>query len=117
MPSRARREGRVRDTFVPSIITRPPFGGSNPVMTLNNVVLPAPFGPMRPVTKPGRAEMLTPSSATLPPKRTVTSRTSSEGGGPFGAVATSGHTVELRSAHRELSVELVGIVVVPRFGD
>ena len=90
MPSRARLDGRMRDTLVPSISTWPPLGGSSPVMTLNSVVLPAPFGPIRPVTSPGSAERLTPSSATLPPKRTVTSRTSSDGAPASDAAARSG---------------------------
>src|SRR5918994_6277079 len=46
-------------------------------MTLNAVVLPAPFGPIRPEIWPSSTENDTPSSATIPPKRRVTSRTSS----------------------------------------
>ena len=36
----------------PSMRTTPEVGDCSPVMTLNSVVLPAPFGPMRPVTQP-----------------------------------------------------------------
>ena len=46
--------------------------------TLNIVVLPAPFGPMRPQMWPSSIENESPSSATMPPKRTVTSSTSSK---------------------------------------
>ena len=43
-----------------------------PVITLNRVVLPAPFGPISPVTAPAGASSDTSSSAVWPPKRTVT---------------------------------------------
>src|SRR5664279_5319600 len=76
-PSRARLVGLTRVMSRPSRITFPAFGGSRPVMTLNRVVLPAPLGPMSPVTDPGSVSMATSSSATLPPKRTVTPWTSS----------------------------------------
>jgi hypothetical protein len=46
---------------------------------LNRVVLPAPFGPIRPQTGLARTSKLTPSSATMPPNRTDTSRTLSSG--------------------------------------
>src|SRR5437879_7427134 len=48
-------------------------------MTLNRVVLPAPFGPISPVMWPGRTAMETASSAVCPPKRIVTSSVSSPG--------------------------------------
>ncbi len=50
---------------------------------LNSVVLPAPFGPIRPQMSPRRTSKLTPSSATMPPKRTVTPRTLSKGSALF----------------------------------
>ena len=40
-------------TSVPSSSTRPLVRGCSPLMTLNMVVLPAPLGPMSPVTRPG----------------------------------------------------------------
>src|SRR2546423_1637722 len=46
-------------------------------MTLNNVVLPAPFGPMSPVTRPSSTSRSTPWRACTPPKRTSTAWTSS----------------------------------------
>ena len=44
-------------------------------MTLKAVVLPAPFGPISPETMPFATSKETPSRATIPPKRSVTSRT------------------------------------------
>src|ERR1044072_7973475 len=46
-------------------------------MRLSSVVLPAPFGPMRPCTVPRRTARSTASTAKRPPKRRVTPRTSS----------------------------------------
>ena len=44
-------------------------------MQLNSVVLPAPFGPIRPQISPRPTSNYTLSSATMPPKRTDTPRT------------------------------------------
>src|SRR3954467_10243926 len=46
-------------------------------MALKQVVLPAPFGPIRPKISPLRRLKLTSLSATTPPKRSVTLSTSS----------------------------------------
>src|SRR5205085_12317760 len=105
-PRRARRVGDRRVTSLPPRRIRPWFGGSRPVITLNNVVLPAPFGPMSPVTTPGSAARLTASSATLPPNRTVAPSTSSSGTGlPFAL------------ARPEVPVECGHVVVGPRAVD
>ena len=50
IPSRARWWGLRRVMSRPSSSTRPELGPSRPVTTLKSVVLPAPLGPMRPVT-------------------------------------------------------------------
>src|SRR5262249_13934602 len=50
----------------------PANGRWNPDSTLTSVVLPAPFGPIRPRISPCRREMLTSSTATRPPNRTLT---------------------------------------------
>ena len=50
---------RLRVMSWPRKRTRPRVGGCRPVMTLNSVVLPAPFGPIRPVTVPPSTDMLT----------------------------------------------------------
>jgi hypothetical protein len=41
-------------SFTPSIATVPASGGCNPNKVRNNVVFPAPFGPSRHSTSPGR---------------------------------------------------------------
>src|SRR5262245_46375218 len=56
---------------------RPRLGGRLPAMIENNVVLPAPFGPMRAVIRPGSAEKDTRSSACRPPNCFETSSTRS----------------------------------------
>src|SRR3546814_3050073 len=48
-------------------------------MVLKSVVLPAPFGPMSPVTVPGCTVSETSLTATCPPKRTLTPRVSRSG--------------------------------------
>src|SRR3982074_865339 len=58
-------------------MTPPALGRYTRVMTLNSVVLPAPFGPMRATTSPASTVKETRSSATTPPKRTLSSRISS----------------------------------------
>ena len=50
-----------------------------PVATLNSVVLPAPFGPMRPMICPSCRSRLTLLTASRPPKRTLMSRSSAAG--------------------------------------
>src|SRR3954453_18952065 len=52
-------------------------------MTLNAVVLPAPFGPMSPKIWPGSIEKLTWSRATRPPKRMVSSSSTRSGSAMF----------------------------------
>src|SRR5438309_3075144 len=59
----------------PSRYTRPKFGVWSPVITLNSVVLPAPLGPISPVTRPAPASRSTPDSAITPPKWTSTPST------------------------------------------
>src|SRR5262249_45038732 len=61
----------------PSNVTEPAVGLKTPVITLKQVVFPAPFGPMRPRISPSNNLKLTWSSATTPPKRSVTSSKSS----------------------------------------
>src|SRR4051794_33513254 len=61
--------------FRPSSVMAPESGSYRRLMQLNNVVLPAPFGPIRPQIWPCRRSNEGPSSATTPPKRSRTSRT------------------------------------------
>src|SRR3954470_6267247 len=76
MPSRARLYGDRSLTSRSPTNTFPLVGSCSPVMTLNSVVLPAPFGPIRPVICPSRADRRTSVSAWMPPKFTETSTTS-----------------------------------------
>ena len=55
----------------------PEAGVTKPQMTLNNVVLPAPLGPMTPSTSPCETSSETPSSAVMPPNDTEISLTES----------------------------------------
>ena len=61
----------------PPNCTSPASGRMKPHKTFSSVVLPAPFGPMTPSTCRGGTASETASSAVSPPKRTVTSCTSS----------------------------------------
>src|SRR5215470_13000828 len=80
IPSDASLCGLSPVRSVPPKVSRPASGRTNPHSTLSRVVLPAPFGPMTPVTWQGAAANDTESSAVRPPKRTVTSRMSSTPG-------------------------------------
>ena len=75
IPSRARWCGFVVVMSLPSSTTVPPVGGCSPVITLKSVVLPAPLGPMRPVTSFSGTSMVTAARAWRPPKRTETEST------------------------------------------
>src|SRR5437588_11331468 len=72
MPARPRRCGAQPVMSSPSRSTRPESALCTPVITLNNVVLPAPFGPMRPAISLAVTLMSTAASARRPPKCTPT---------------------------------------------
>src|SRR5258707_15893609 len=55
-------------------------------MKLNNVVFPAPFGPIKPMISPWPMDRLTSRTAVRPPKRLVTERTSSTRAGSVAAI-------------------------------
>src|SRR3569623_2195824 len=57
----------------------PWFGGMKPEITPIRVVLPAPFGPIKPVIRPSSAAIDTPSTARTPPNRRVRFETSRSG--------------------------------------
>src|SRR5215470_14403918 len=65
-------------TSAPASTTRPPDGRRSPQITSNRVLLPAPLGPISPVTRPGPAVSPTPSRTRFPPNATVTPLTSSD---------------------------------------
>src|SRR5215471_11666437 len=77
MPSRQRSWGAMPVTSCPRKRTRPASGRRWPVMRLNSVVLPAPFGPMIALMEPAGTVKLTPPTAMKPSKLFLTSRTSS----------------------------------------
>src|ERR1700727_2938258 len=68
MPSRARRYVGMPDSAVPSNMISPSSGRNCPQTQLNNVVLPAPFGPTRPTLSPGATENEMLWTGSIPPK-------------------------------------------------
>src|SRR5256885_4342390 len=69
------RCGLKRRRSRPSKSTRPPWGRYRRVMTLKSVVLPAPFGPIRPPIWLCSTVSETSSNATIPPNRRATCST------------------------------------------
>ena len=60
----------------PSSVSVPLLTSCSPVIALKIVVLPAPFGPMSPVTHPRSTSRSTSFTALWPPKRMVSPRAS-----------------------------------------
>src|SRR5207253_2062629 len=79
MPSSAVAAGRAPTTSVPSNRTVPSWGWYTPFRQLKIDVLPAPFGPMIANSSLSLTSNVTSCSAVTPPKRSVTSRASSNG--------------------------------------
>src|SRR3954468_5134213 len=79
-------------------------------MTLNNVVFPAPLGPIRPVTRPGSAARSTSWRAMTPPKRTLTSSTDRSDNAIhlLGDLGSAGVLAVAVAATRRLAAEAVG---------
>src|ERR1700728_423653 len=71
MPPMQRTRGEARVTSRPSNQTEPASGCNRPVIRLNNVDLPAPFGPMMPSASPRATSRLTPSTALSEPNDLV----------------------------------------------
>ncbi len=72
--------GRIRPWYLLWLTrARPDVGASRPRMTRIVVVLPAPFGPRKPVTWPGRTVKLSPSTAVTAPNRLTSWSTSITG--------------------------------------
>jgi hypothetical protein len=76
IPSRAIRSGGKASMGSPSKTMRPASQERKPPMTWKRVVLPAPLGPIRPVTRPGSTAKETSASAWTPPNRLETRSTS-----------------------------------------
>ena len=66
-PSRARRATDRFRMSSPFSVTVPEASGVKPVTASMSVVLPAPFGPIRPVIRPGLTSSETSSTATTAP--------------------------------------------------
>ena len=75
MPRRAALATLSLVASTPSRTTLPAAGFCTQVMTLNSVVFPAPFGPMTAAISPSRTLRETWSTATSPPKFTLTPST------------------------------------------
>src|SRR3990172_5947780 len=72
---------------MPSSVTRPPVSGTKLLTAFMKVVLPAPFGPIRPMISPCSRVRSTPSTALTPSKWTrIPSATSFIGAGPSTAL-------------------------------
>src|SRR6185436_16336454 len=76
--------------------TRPPSGRTTPLMALKSVVLPQPFGPIRPRLAPVASDRSTAPSDSTPPKRTVNPSSCNSIDQPFaeGGKAMHGALVE-----------------------
>src|ERR1700720_3534779 len=73
MPRRQSRGTGSPVTVSPAKRTLPWLGFNVPVIRLNKVDLPAPLGPMTARTSPSATRIVTRSTATMPPKRRVSS--------------------------------------------
>ena len=69
-PRRARACGGIPVEIAARRARRGPVYRTNPVIASMNVVLPAPFGPIRPTSSPSSTTTSTSSTACTPPKRT-----------------------------------------------
>jgi hypothetical protein len=78
MPDCKRVCAEAFSTALPLKNTRPEVGRLSPAKISNNVLFPAPFGPMSPVKSPGASDKETASRTCTPPKRidTVAARNS-----------------------------------------
>src|ERR1043165_6429597 len=74
-------------TSLPNSRTCPALDGKIPVIRLNSVVLPAPFGPMIALRSPGMILNVTPRTACRPPKLFDSPFNSRTGVGPLAIVS------------------------------
>src|SRR3954464_12617886 len=82
MPSLVRARGGSTLTSSPRNSIVPELGAVSPEMTLNSVVLPAPFGPRMARLSPCATSRSTPATASRPPKRRPTPRKRRLGAAP-----------------------------------
>src|SRR6476661_1359428 len=79
-PSRALWCSANRSSGLPSSVIVPSSAGMTPEIKLKSDVLPAPFGPISPRTRPLRIDRSMLSATTMPPKLLLSERTSSISG-------------------------------------
>ena len=89
MPSAVRRWLGQVVTSLPNSRTWPDDDGKIPVIRLNSVVLPAPFGPMMALRSPGMILKVTSRTACRPPKLLRQAAHSSTGTVPFAVGCSS----------------------------
>ncbi len=89
MPSCERRATLCLSMASPSSSMLPADTLTNPVIASMSVVLPAPFGPIKPRISPGSTLIDTSSRATTPPNRPLRLRTCSDLGGARSTGAAS----------------------------
>src|SRR5277367_4346311 len=80
MPRMAQISGGRPEMRAPSSRISPASGTTAPAMLLNRLVLPAPFGPIRPRISPSCTSKLISTLAATPPNDLLTRSTSSSGG-------------------------------------
>ena len=83
---RGRRAARARRSGAPPNVAEPDDGRTSPSSARSVVLLPAPLGPRKPVTRPASMSKERCLTAATPPKRLERSR-----------ISTGGHGVSLRS--------------------
>src|SRR5579862_4721503 len=83
MPRCGRRQAGWPTSSTPSWRIEPDWHEQKPLMALSTVVLPAPFGPMRDVIRPGARSSDKLRTAVTPPKEIVTSHTRSAAASPY----------------------------------
>src|SRR5262245_4851829 len=87
IPNAVRRWLGQRVTSWPNSRICPDVAGNIPVIRLNSVVLPAPFGPMMALRSPGMIFSVTPRTACSPPKLFDSRLSSRTGCPPFVGVS------------------------------
>src|SRR5882672_3128751 len=103
MPSAARRCTGRRVMSDPARRIVPPSARTTPEMRLMSVVLPAPFGPMRPSASPSAMLRSTRSTAVTPPKRFVRPTVSSNiRGSDAGELSRAADLDERHQAARQI---------------
>src|SRR5215212_11981857 len=107
MPSAASRCGAQPVTTRSSKATRPASGRITPVIRLNSVVLPAPFGPTTDTTCARSTSKPTRSTATRPPKRRVSPSTARSGAEAASDSVVGSSPVDLD--HHHLGAEVVAL--------